>query len=199
MKWKGIVSQLGQSSIAARFAAATASKARWTSLARTQPIAAMPHSLDRSAGAELAPQASYAHLDYVRARVEVVPPDLREQALAADDLALVLDEVVQEAKLTVGQVRDHVAQRGLPPGEVEREPACLHDRSALARLVAPELGAHAGEQLVEGERLRDVVARAEPEAAQLRIEIRARRHDHDRQPGVLDLQGAEDAEAVDLR
>src|SRR5438034_7524539 len=119
MKWKGIVSQLGQSSIAARFARANASHASSTYLARSQPIAAMPNRLDRSLRAEFAAQPPHAHFDDVRVRVEVVSPHVREQALAADDLALVLDEVMQEPELAVGQVCDDVAELRLPPGNVE--------------------------------------------------------------------------------
>src|SRR5690242_6920367 len=100
MKWNGIVSQSGQSSIATRFAAAKANHAASTALRCNQPIAAMPHGLDR-VGAELLPQPADADLDDVRLRIEVVSPDVREQALAADDLALVQDEVVQEPELAV--------------------------------------------------------------------------------------------------
>src|SRR6476646_5136225 len=102
MKWNGIVSQLGQTSIAARFAAANANQQASTHLRRSQPIAAMPHRLDRSLRAELPAQPPHAHVDDVGARIEVVSPDVRQQALAADDLALVQDEVVEQPKLPVG-------------------------------------------------------------------------------------------------
>jgi hypothetical protein len=48
MKWNGIVSQLGQTAIATRFAAANANHATSTDLRRSEPVAAMPDRLDRS-------------------------------------------------------------------------------------------------------------------------------------------------------
>ena len=53
MKWNGIVSQLGTSAIATRFAAANANHATSTPLRRRKPIAAMPHRLDGRVRAQL--------------------------------------------------------------------------------------------------------------------------------------------------
>src|SRR5712691_750399 len=125
MKWNGIVSQLGASAIATRFAAANANQASSTALRRSKPITAMPDRLDRCSRAELLPQPPDADVDDVRPRIEVVAPDLGEEPLAADDLALVTDEVVEEAELAVGELRDQIAEPRLPPGEVERQGARL--------------------------------------------------------------------------
>src|SRR5438034_890769 len=107
MKWKGIVSQVGQSSIATRFAAANANHAASTApkrLSRGEPVPAMPHGLDRGLRAELLPQPPDADVDHVGPRIEVVPPDVREQALARHDLALVQDG--EPVELREQQVKD---------------------------------------------------------------------------------------------
>src|SRR3954469_7253877 len=143
MKWNGIVSQLGQSSIAARFAAANANHAHSTALRRSQPIPAMPHRFDRSLGAQLPAQPPDAHVHDVRARIEVISPYVREQALTADDLALVDDEVVQQPELPVRELRDDIVEPGLPSGEVEGEAAHLHHVAVLVGAAAPELRMHA--------------------------------------------------------
>src|ERR671931_162302 len=215
MKWNGIVSQLGQSAIARRFARANANHATSIALRRKAPlatptieagralparpsdapcwgpalmpslssgdesIAAMPDRFDR-VRAELLAQPPDAHLDDVRARVEVVAPDVREQPLAAHDLALVQNEVVQQPELAVGQGRDHIAELRLPPRDVEGQRPRTHDAAVLARPPTPQLGPHAGQQLVERERLREVIAGAEVEPAQLRLELRAGRDDDHR-------------------
>src|SRR5436190_3713898 len=104
MKWKGIVSQVGQSSIATRFAAANANHANSTApkrLSRGESVPAMPHGLDRGFRAELLPEPPDADVDHVRPRIEMVAPHIREEALAGHDLALVENEVVQEAELPV--------------------------------------------------------------------------------------------------
>ena len=53
--------------------------------------------------------------------MEAVPPDVGEQALAADHLAHVQEQVVQEPELAVGEVADQAGAAGLPAGEVERQ------------------------------------------------------------------------------
>jgi hypothetical protein len=49
----------------------------------------MANRFDGSVVSELLPQSPHAHFDDVRPRVEVVPPHLSEQTLAADHLARV--------------------------------------------------------------------------------------------------------------
>src|SRR5207247_5413352 len=104
MKWKGIVSQLSHMRIATRFATAKTTHAASRRLSRNQPITRMSHRFDRRVGAELLPQTSHADVDDIRSRIEVVSPDLREQPLAADHLACVLDEMVEETELAVREL-----------------------------------------------------------------------------------------------
>src|SRR5947209_1970316 len=91
--------------MAARFAAANAPHASSTELRRSQPISRMPHRFDRRVGSELLPHPPDGHLDDVRPRVEVVAPHLREETLAADDLARMLRQVEQSAELAGGAGR----------------------------------------------------------------------------------------------
>jgi hypothetical protein len=62
-----------------------------------------------------------------------------------------------------------------------------------------QVDADPGQQLVERERLRQVVARAEPEAVQLRRQVGARGDDHDGQLRMLRLERSENAQAVQPR
>src|SRR5438552_7654494 len=160
-----MVSQLGHSSIAARFAAANANHASSTELRRSESITAMPHRLDGSVLAELLPEPPDADLDDVRARIEVVAPDVREQPFPAHDLAFVEHQVVEEPELAVRELRDEVSEAGLPAREVERERPRPDNASVLPVRATPELGPDARHELVERERLREVVAGPEPEAA----------------------------------
>src|SRR5437868_15526003 len=75
-KWNGIVSQLGHATIAPKFAAANAAQASSTALRRDQAITRMSHRLDGSVRSELPAKPPDADVDHVRARVEVVAPDV---------------------------------------------------------------------------------------------------------------------------
>src|SRR6266496_3558650 len=96
MKWNGTVSQVGRSAIATRFATANPTQARsihsrYSSgqAQRSARIDAVPLAPDRAdgVGAELGPQPADVHVDHVGARVEVVVPHRRQQALLGDGLA----------------------------------------------------------------------------------------------------------------
>src|SRR6266511_424930 len=106
MRWNGIVSQPGQRTIAATLSPAKPSHAASTDLRRNQAIAGMANGFDRSVRTELLPQSADANVDDVGTGIEVVAPHLREQALAAQDLTGVPDELVQEPELTIGEIRD---------------------------------------------------------------------------------------------
>src|SRR5919198_296516 len=127
MKWKGIVSQGSQRPIATRFATANAPHPSSSALGLRKAVPRVADGLDRRFGAELLAQAADADLDHVRARVEVVAPDLGEQALAAHDLARVEREVVEEPELAVRQIGGAVLERCAPPSQVEGEAADPHD------------------------------------------------------------------------
>src|SRR5581483_7932811 len=198
-KWNGIVSQSGQSPMATQLASAKAPHRSSTRLRRSQAVAGIPHRVDGRVRAELLPQPPDADLDDVRAGVEVVAPHLGEETLAADDLAGMDREVVEQPKLTVGQRSVDVGEPRLPPREVEHERTGSDEVPVVGKRPATELSAHAREQLVERERLRDVIARSEIEAPQLRLQVTACRQDHDRHLRPLRVQLAEHGEPVDRR
>src|SRR5438093_12202105 len=81
----------------------------------------MANCLDWCVGAEFLAQSADADVDDVRPRVEVIPPDLRQQAFTADDLARMLSEVMEDAKLAIGQLRRQGADARLTPREIEHE------------------------------------------------------------------------------
>jgi hypothetical protein len=94
-------------------------------------------------------------------------------------------EVVEEAELSVGQVCHELADARLPAREVELEPPRVDDVAVEVSRGVPELDSHARDQLVERERLGDVVLRAELEAPQLRRQVGARGEDDDGELGVV--------------
>jgi len=75
----------------------------------------------------------------------------------------------------------------------------MEDALRIARGRAAELDTRASEQLVERERLRNIVVRPELEPAKLRREVGASGQNHDRQIGLLSLQLAEHGQPVALR
>src|SRR5919197_1716532 len=123
MKWNGIVSQGSQRPIATRFATANAPHPSSSALGLRKAVPRVADGLDRRLRPELLAQPPDADLDDVRARIEVVAPHLGEQALAADDLARVEREVVEETELAVGEVGGPVLQMRTPPRQVEGQPA----------------------------------------------------------------------------
>src|SRR6266540_1519163 len=156
----------------------------------------MADGLDRGLRAELLAEATDADLHDVGAWIEVVAPDLGEQALAADDLSRVLDEMMEQAKLPVGKVGDHGSDARLSPCDIEDERAGFEDVPVTAASRPAELNADPRDQLVERERLRQVVARAEPEPAQLRLQVGPGRHDHHREIGPPALELLQNAQTV---
>jgi hypothetical protein len=105
----------------------------------------MTDGLDRRLLAELLAQSADAHLDDVRAGIEVVAPHLGQQSLPADDRPGVLDEMVQEPELAIGEVCDERAQPCLSPCEVEGQRACAHDVLVALRRMPPHLDPHPGD------------------------------------------------------
>src|SRR2546425_5838537 len=185
-----------------RFARANAAQAISICLCRRKAIARIANGFDGCVRTELLAQPADADFDDVGARIEVVTPDLGEQALAADHFAGVESEMVEQPEFPRRQLRRAVVDPRLMTCEIEHEPSDpLHVAVAVAAVRGSpvDLDADAREQLVEGKRLRQGVARAELEAAQLRAEIRPRREDEHRQVRSPLVQGLQDAESVATR
>ncbi len=95
---------------------------------------------------------------------------------------------MQDAELAVGQLCGHLAETRLAPRDVQHQRPRADEVTVVALFRVPELHVDARDQLVERERLAQVVGGAEPEAAQLRRQVRPRRHDHDRELRVRFVQ-----------
>ena len=106
-------------------------------------------------------------------------------------------EEVEEGELLRRELHLHVAP-GDPPGRgVERQVARGEDGRALRR-PPPEERPDAGEELVERERLREVVVRAGVQARDAVLHAVARREHQDRRPSVRRPQAAADLDPVDV-
>src|SRR5438270_11288730 len=99
-----MVSHPGQALMATKFATANTAHAASGQLRRSNPITRMADGLDRCVGSQLLAEAPDADVDDVGARIEVVAPDLREEPLAADHFALVLQQMVEDAKLAIREL-----------------------------------------------------------------------------------------------
>src|SRR5665213_89719 len=126
----------------------------------------MPHGLDRGLGAELLAQPSDAHVDDIRSGIEAVAPDLGEEPFTTDDLACVREEVVEQPELAVREIGDAPFDASLTPCQIELEAADPHGRRVLGPSMS-QVDAHAGDELIERERLRQVVVRPQLKAAEL--------------------------------
>ena len=122
---------------------------------------------------------------------------MREQLLAAEHLAGVAQERLEQRELLRGQV-DHLAARlGAPRAHVEVDAADV-ERHRLAAVAAAgaQPGADAREQLLEHERLGDVVVGAEVEPGDRVGDLVARGEHEHRQLLAAGAQRAQDREAV---
>src|SRR5262249_60370254 len=162
----------------AAFAAANAPHATSSQWLRSHCIAVadVANRLDDLVS-ELAAKPAHVDVDDVRARVEGVAPDGREELLTGADLTLFAHQVFEEQDLPGREVDalavrdDSVAPEIQPEGAVVDEPGCGPiPRVAQAR-------ARTDQQLGDRERLRHVVGDAELEAPDLRLDVREGRQD----------------------
>src|SRR5712691_2681661 len=166
MKWKGTVSQVGTSCIATRLAAAKTPHATLSHSprppgrrsGRVEAIALSSHGDDRLR-AELLPQAGHVDVDHVRARVELVAPDRRQEVLLGDGLSRVADQLPQQQELALRERDGPGAVVDLPAHQVDPQAADLERPGAEPGRA--DAHPHALQQLVEAERLGHVVVRAE--------------------------------------
>ena len=150
----------------ARRAAQPQLRSRRDLIARsTQPVADRAHGLDRGrrAGpAELAPQVADVDLDDVGAGVVVVAPDRGEDLLAAADPTGVAHQVGEQLGLAIGEPHGGAVPARLAGQQVEPDPGSLKGRVGGVVGLA-QASPDAGQQLLEGEWLGQVVGGAEVE------------------------------------
>src|SRR5438876_3731410 len=108
-----------------------------------------------------------------------------------------LEQVVENAKLAVRQMCGYRTEASLAPRKVEHERSGTHDVAVFTLSRPAQLHVDARDELIEGERLAQVVGCAEPEAAQLRRQIRPSRNDHDRQLRARTVQRTQHAQPVE--
>src|SRR5581483_1150139 len=87
---------------------------------RSEAVARVSDGLDRRACAELAAQPADRRLEDVRARRRLAP-DVLQKSFAADDLAGVLGELLQELELAIRQIDRRAADASLVAGRVEHQ------------------------------------------------------------------------------
>jgi hypothetical protein len=123
-----------------------------------EPVAHAADRLDH-VPAELAAQVANVNVDHVGLGIEVVPPHVRQQLLAGQDLVGVAQERLGQRELPAGQL-DRAAGHGGSPGAQVQGHVARSQQGCLLGAVGPQPDANAGQQLLEPERLRDVVVGA---------------------------------------
>src|SRR4051794_24465474 len=153
---------------ATAIATATAAAARIVSRARKltggrslpQRVPDAAHGLDQprlAAGLGLAPQVADVDLERVRRRPEVEAPHAFEDQRPRQHLPRVEQEELEQQELRPGELDLAVATADIVRRRVEREVREAENRAAVRRAAAPRERAHAREELLERERLHDVV------------------------------------------
>ena len=127
------------------------------------PVAGADHGLDQRRVAELLAQRHHGHPYGRGERVGVGVPDPFQQLLAGHHAAARLEQLLQHAELLAGQVERRAAAGDHPPGLVEHQVADGEHRRR-GRGGPPAQRLHPGDQLVERERLGQVVVGAELQA-----------------------------------
>src|SRR4051812_42039454 len=147
-------------------------------------------------GLELAPQVGDEHVDGVGLAERGIAPDLLEQLVARDHQSLVAHHELEELELAGGELEQAIAAGGLVRGRVELQVADDQRRAAPRRAPAQER-AQPRQQLLEVERLDQVVVGAGVEPLDARVDRVARGEHQDRHVAV-GAQAAGDLDAVDL-
>src|SRR5665647_1919970 len=147
---------------------------------------------------DLAPQPADVHVDDVREGVELVIPGVVEDVIAAQHAARVAHEQLEEAELLGAQSERVTAQASFTPRRIEAEYADRErGRQGVAR--PPQQRPQPRQQLLEGERLHEVVVGAAVEAGHL-VVGRVPRREHQHRDGQAPApQLTAQSEAVDAR
>ena len=156
----------------------------------------MPRTVSMRSLPSLRAQVADVDVDDVGAGVVVVAPHVGEQLLAAEHLAGVAQEHLEHRELARAEL-DRARRRrwrGGCAGRARRR----RPRStvALGRAALAQAHAHARQQLLEAERLGDVVVGAALEAGDLDVGVVARAEDHHRHPVARGAHVAQHAQAV---
>ena len=144
---------------------------------------------------QLPAQVPHVHVHHVALRVEVHVPYLLQQRGPAHDLLRVQQEVLEELELLRGEVEALIVDAGGMAEAVEGDRPVAEHLEALGA-AAPLQRPDPGEQLVEVERLREVVVGAGVEAAHHVLDGVARGEHQDRRVATFTPQLGRDLEPV---
>ena len=89
-----------------------------SSLSTAQPVTNASDGFD-DVGPQLLAQGVDIHVHEVRARVEVVTPDMRQELFPAQDLVRVAEQRLEQREFPSGEIDPSVAHRRSPSSYVE--------------------------------------------------------------------------------
>src|SRR4051794_13099551 len=151
----------------------------------------------RAVDVQLLAQVAHVGLQHARVAAEVVLPHVVEDLRAGEHAARVEHQVAQQPVLRGGQLDRRAGARDLARVLVELEVLEAQARGLrLGSARAPQHVAHARQQLLEAERLGDVVVAARGQPAQLVVGRVARGEEDDRCRRPLGAQPPGDLEAL---
>src|SRR5581483_4350230 len=166
-----------------------------------QPVADAANRLDRVAAerpVDLLAQVADVDVDDVGAALERDVPGAVEELRPRQRDAGAAHEQLEKGELLRGEVELVAAAPGSMGRGVEAQVADLEDGGTLDRS-APGERPKTRQELLEGERLRQVVVRSRVETADAVVDSVARRQHENRSPDAVVPQAAADLEAVRAR
>src|SRR5918992_3694664 len=165
-------------------------------------VARLDERVAHCAPVDFLPELADEDVDSAVAVTLAPAPELLQQLVTADDATPLESEGVQDSKLRRRELRVLAVDVGLDLGGVDAQLLDL-DRLAVVRPFgarpAPSSGLDAGDELVHGERLDEVVVRADVECVHAVVLRAARADDDDRRSDPLAAGLLDQPPAVDAR
>lgn len=165
--------------------------------AEAHPANRLQQRLPRRAS-ELSAQVTYMHIHHVAPGVEVHVPHFLQERRSADDFSGMKHEVLEELELLGSQVEYAIADRDDMPQTIQSHRAAAQHVEPLGA-AAPGERADPGQQLVELERLGEVVVGSGIEPADHVLHRIARSEHQDRSAATFAPELRGDLKAVLLR
>lgn len=125
----------------------------------------------------LAPEPCDVNVDDVvdGRRSREFPPDIPRQGLTRHNLALMAHQLFQQVEFFDCQLDWLSAERHLPPRSVEDQSTRRYSRNLIGS-AAPDECAHAGQQLVEGERLDEIIVGPRSRSTRSKVSVVTREY-----------------------
>src|SRR6476659_4433837 len=148
---------------------------------------------------DLVAQPEDEHVDHVRARIERVVPDVRQNHRLRDDPPGVAHQILEQRKLSRAESDFTAVAGNAASDEVHYQIADEEAGRVCSAAGSPDERLNASEELREREWLREVVVAAALESFYPVVDGVLRAEDDDRRPDALVAEVLDEAQSVQLR